>query len=497
MSHPGDDSESGLVSSEAAGSPANRLPAAVFIRSGSDSDRRTEASGRLAGSDPRAPGRSERSGLSSQYKIRLAVSELKIGMFVCELDRPWLESPFGFQGFPLRCVEDIQAVKRVCAYVYVDTEKSLGGTIRRREAASSNRADTQITGSTAPGAARKHAPRWLPAALAGRGARRVSSALAIHSLEIAHRAYDETSQQVRSVLRDLRWGRSIDARSTREAVAACADQVTRDPPAMVLLASIKDKDHYTAQHSLNVAILSMVLGHHLGLPDRTLTELGTAGLLHDVGKVLIPVEILKKPGRLTSAEFSIVRMHPAHGKEILEACGEIGRTVLEVAYTHHERLDGSGYPRGMKESEMGLLTRIVAITDTYEAVTSDRVYAQAKTSIEAFKLLQSASGNHYDGQLVSELIGAVGLFPPGSTVQLNNGKYAVVVRTNPRYEFRPTVLVLKDAKCRPIKPRYIDLADIAGGASASFQIARLVKPSDCGIDSSMFRNQEFLQETVS
>jgi hypothetical protein len=155
-------------------------------------------------------------------------------------------------------------------------------------------------------------------------------------------------------------------------------------------------------------------------------------------------------------------------------------------------LDGSGYPRGIREGDTGLLTRIVAITDTYDAVTTDRVYAEAKTSIEAFKILQAASGNHYDGQLVSELIGAVGLFPPGSAVQLNNGKRAIVVKTNPKYEFRPTVLIVKDAKGREVRPRCIDLADIAGGASASFQIAKVLRPADCGIDSSVLRQEDFL-----
>jgi HD-GYP domain-containing protein (c-di-GMP phosphodiesterase class II) len=428
-----------------------------------------------------------------QHKVRLAVSELKIGMYVCELDRPWLDSPFGFQGFPLRSIEDIQAVKRVCAYVFVDAKKSVGVRTKSREASTATPVATENMYVSTPAPPRKRARRWFLGSLGRQATRHAAPVSTIHSLEVAHRAYDETSNLVRTLLEDIRWGRGVDTVATKEAVSACAEQVTRDPAVMVLLASIKDKDDYTAQHSLNVAILSMVLGHHLGLPKRTLIDVGVGGLLHDVGKTLIPMEILKKPGRLTPTEYGVVKMHPAHGKGILESTEGIGRVPVEVAYTHHERLDGSGYPRGLREAETGLVTRIVAITDTYDAVTSDRIYDDAKTSIEAFKILQAASGNHYDGQLVSELIGAIGVFPPGSMVQLNNGKFGVVVRANPSYEFRPTVLVLKDAKQRPVRPRYVDLADVSGGASSSFQIARLVQAGDCGIDSAIFRTQDVLE----
>jgi HD-GYP domain-containing protein (c-di-GMP phosphodiesterase class II) len=456
-----------------------------------------EGGGGAGGSSPTAASRGSDGGVSTAHKIRLAVSELKIGMFVSDLDRPWLESPFGFQGFPLRSVEDIQAVKRVCAYVYVDPEKSVGGPIRKRATPPSLSVRPETVQYATPSAGQKQARSWIPSVLRGRSKSGDSPAGIIHSLDIARRAYDNTSKQVRAVMRDLRWGRSMDVPATKDAVAACAEQVTRDPGAMALLASIKDKDHYTAQHSLNVAILSMVVGHHLGLPDRTLKDLGAAALLHDVGKLLTPREILGKPGRLTPAEFRVIRLHPAHGKGILDGYEGIGKAAAEVAFTHHERLDGSGYPRGIKEGDTGLLTRIVAITDTYDAVTSDRVYSEAKTSIEAFKILQAASGNHYDGQLVSELIGAVGLFPPGSPVQLNNGKYAIVVRTNQKYEFRPTVLIVKDAKSRPVRPRCVDLADVGGGASASYQIAKVLRPSDCGIDSTIFQHQDFLEAATA
>lgn len=470
----------------------SRLPGGAFIRALPDYRKPAKL---VDGSTQRRPGQPAEPQIADSYKLRLAVSELKIGMFVCELDRPWLDSPFGFQGFPLRTVEDIQAVKRVCAYVFIDTEKSVGSIGRRKT--SLEPIKPEVLAAAMPAEPPRRARRWLRTALTGWASRRGAPAVAIQSLAVAHRAYDETSKLARSVMNDLYRGRGIDSQATKEVVAACADQVMRDPMAMMLLASVKDADQYTAQHSLNVAILSMVLGHNLGLPRRTLTELGAAGLLHDIGKVLTPQAILKKPGRLTPEELSVVQRHPAHGKGILEGCEGIGRAVVDVAYTHHERLDGSGYPRGLREGDLGILSRIVAITDTYDAATTERVYAEAKTSIEAFKILQAASGNQYDGQLVSELIGAVGLFPPGSTVQLNNGKYAVVLRANPRYEFRPSVLVLRDAKRRPVKPRYLDLADTTGGTSSSFQIARLVKAADCGIDSGIFRDQDFLQAAVS
>jgi len=434
-------------------------------------------------------------------KLKVSVADLKIGMYVCELDRSWLESPFAFQGFPLRTQADISAVRSTCAYVYIDLDLSaplaLGGTDAAlpavpptppRKAEPQPAANAEITRYPV-----KPSPvAWFRRALRGGRSEPRLPAEVVHSLEVGQRAFDATARMVYGVLEEVRWGGNVNLPTAKEAVSSCIEQITHNPDAMLLLGSIRDKDAYTAQHSLRCAIHAMVLGHRLGMSRGTLKDLGLAALLHDVGKLRAPPEILNKPGRLTADEYRIMQRHPEQGRDILLGCDGISRSALDVAYSHHERLDGSGYPRGLNEPEIGLFAKIVAITDTYDAVTSDRIYDQARTSIEAVKLLRSASGNLFDARLVSELVEAIGIFPPGSVVQLNNGHFGVVMRSNLAYEFRPAVLVLKDARQENLTPYFVDLSDVTSKAATGRQIARMLRPEECGIDPRFLRDQAFL-----
>jgi len=413
-------------------------------------------------------------------------------MYVCELDRPWDQSPFAFQGFPLHSDGEIQAVRRYCDFVYVDPKKSVGWLFRPGV-----RGGFEVVSQAAaktPTPPRRRSPRaWLRDLLPQRRGRPKVGREVAYRLGVAERSFGGAARLVRTVMADVRLGRSLDMVSVKEVIDPCVEQIIRDPDAMLLLGSIKSKDDYTAEHGLHVSILSMVLGHRLGMSQVRLRELGVCSMLHDVGKILIPDPILKKPGRLTATELALMRRHTVFGRDLLLGCNGSVRAAGEVAHNHHERLDGSGYPRGLREAETDLYSKIVAIADTFDAVTSDRVYARGRSAIEAFKLLRSASGNQYDASLVSELISALGIYPPGSVVQLNTGDYAVVVRTNRRHERRPLVLVAKDASQRAVSPRYLDLASAADRTGRAIQIAKTLRGEDCGIDNGMFRNRALLE----
>jgi HD-GYP domain-containing protein (c-di-GMP phosphodiesterase class II) len=433
-------------------------------------------------------------------KIRVPATELRPGMYVCELDRPWDKSPFLFQGFPLQSTQDVTEVQRHCTFVYIDPVRSSGWAPRRRAPAEANAAAVTerlhgvgINLGTRPRSRPLSPTRWVQRTLAVRRNSSRAAVETIHRMEVAERSFGWSTRMVHTALSDVRLGRSLDVPAAREAVSGCAEQITRDTDAMLLLGSIKSKDDYTAQHSLNVAIFSMILGRRLGLSHGRLRELGLAALLHDVGKVLIPDAILKKPGRLDPGEMTVMRRHTVHGREVLLGCEGTSRSAVTVAHDHHERLDGSGYPRGLKEEDTDLYTRIVAITDTFDAITSNRVYGNARTTIEAFKVLRAASGNNYDEHLVSQFVTALGIFPPGSAVQLNDGKFGVVVRANPRHELRPLVLVMRDASLKEVRPRYLDLAEIGDRRGRPLQVARMVRGDEFGIDTAMFRNPQFLQ----
>lgn len=429
-------------------------------------------------------------------KKRIDVADLQVGMYICELDRPWLETPFVLQGFQLRSNDDIEAVRSHCDFVFVDVGRSGGENRRRvREPGSTQlHADRNTSKArSAAGSSEVERKRGLLAKLGGRGKSRQIRNELQHPIRQAERAVSETTRVISGILDDVRLGRAIDAPQAKEVVSNCVDQVIENPSAMMLLTNLKEKDHYTSQHCLNVAILSIVLGQKCGLPRDKLELIGLCGMLHDVGKLLTPDHVLNKPGRLDRDEILIMKMHPTQGRDILLSSDGIASTALDVAHGHHERFNGGGYPRGLSEEQIGFHTRIVAIADTFDAITSDRVYGKARTSIEALKILQSAGGTHYDGDLVSHFLDAVGVFPPGSVVQLSNDEIAVVVRANSKLKLAPKVLVMKNSKGQPMTPRYLDLAEQGESNGPKLHIARMVKAEDFGVDIHLFRNPGFLE----
>lgn len=422
-------------------------------------------------------------------RIQVSVGELCVGMYVGALDRPWLESPFLLQGFPIRTPTDIEQLRSLCRYVFVDKNKSAKGSLAGLT--------TPRTGPAVSTEVKQTKPRWkrkvsgLFGGLTSKRSRELAQGVE-KSLGRSERVFTETRSLARRVIRDARIGGTIDTKTAREAVSDCVDHVLRNSDALMMFSNIKNKDNYTSEHSVNVSILSIVLGRSAGLQRAHLEEVGLAGLLHDVGKVLTPTEILNKPERLTDDEFLIMRMHPSQGRDILDTTEGLGRPIRDVAHQHHERLNGSGYPRSLRDNDLGLYTRIVAIADTYDAITSDRVYGRGRPSLEAFQILRAASGSHYDETLVAKFLDTIGAYPPGSAVQLRNGQFAIVVRRNPTHSLRPVVLLVKDAKQRPIKPRYIDTAE----AKPAFHISKVVRALDHDIDVQMFQDRGFREALI-
>ncbi len=282
--------------------------------------------------------------LSSTRKIKIDASALETGMFVCDLDRPWIESPFLLQGFVLNNSDDIRAVQNVCDYVYVDPARGTRKGVTQSTTAQSKRQDY------------------------------VFKSAFEDEYKSASKVYDTTHSIVKSTMDDIRFGNTIDTSQARSAVKGCLNAVLNNPNTMILLSHIKDKDEYTSQHCANVCLLSIVLGLHLGLPLKQLEELGLCGLLHDMGKIKIPIEILNKEGHLSPAEFEVMKKHSVFGRDILMSARGAPPSTVDVAHSHHEKLDGTGYPRGITSEGISQYTKIVAIADTYDAITSNRVY---------------------------------------------------------------------------------------------------------------------------
>ncbi|MCX7944593.1 MAG: HD-GYP domain-containing protein [Deltaproteobacteria bacterium] len=247
------------------------------------------------------------------------------------------------------------------------------------------------------------------------------------------------------------------------------------------LSAIKNFDEYTFNHSVNVCVLAIAFGNALGLPKRRLAELGLAALFHDIGKLTIPKKILNKPGQLTSEEWDIMKQHPLFAMKLLfnmHGYSESGLKKVIVALQHHMNYDFSGYPRLILEKKLHLFSRIVAIVDTFDAMTTDRVYQKALKPDDALRRIISLASKKYDPVLVKAFVSSIGLYPPGTLVELSDGSIAVVLKSNPQYENieRPIIKIINSPSER-LKSDIINLAE-----TQSLQIRKSLDPEEVGIN---------------
>ncbi len=353
---------------------------------------------------------------------RIPIEELKIGMQVCDLDRDWLETPFALQGFMIRSAGDIKEVARYCQYVYINP---------------------LAASSTSPREAFVHIPAGGKKALR-------------HCAD----TYDQARSLTRSVMDDVRLGKAIDMKAVRTTISNCVRALLSHPDTMQWVSRLREKDFYTTDHSLNVALLAISFGHSLGASEEDLVRMGITGLLHDVGKMRVPPEILNKPGKLNEQEFAEMKQHPRYGRDLLLSVRNIGPAV-DVAYSHHEAIDGSGYPRGLPAESISHLTRIISLCDVYDAITNERCYKPAQSALIALRIIYSERGKHFDDALAEQFIRHIGIYPAGSIVELHSGEVGIVISTNSRNRHLPKVLIVLDSNKKPVDEKVINLEKIA------------------------------------
>lgn len=273
------------------------------------------------------------------------------------------------------------------------------------------------------------------------------------------RLYQEARELQGKFIRQLKAGEPIDITPLAAVAEEMVDTMFSHGDAMLCLARIRAKDAYLMEHSMNVAILLANFGRYLGLERSVLKELTLGGLLHDVGKIMTPDAVLNKPGKLTDEEFGVMRLHVVHSHDILLATAGITPIMLEVAANHHERLDGSGYPRRLKGPQLSLYTRMSGIVDVYDAVTADRVYKQGMQPTQAFRILLKGADHHFDRELVTRFIKCMGVYPVGTLVQLSNQRLAIVMQRNPQEPLKPVVKVIYHTGQRHyLEVQWLDLA---------------------------------------
>ncbi|WP_219597500.1 HD-GYP domain-containing protein [Aeromonas salmonicida] len=297
------------------------------------------------------------------------------------------------------------------------------------------------------------------------------------------RLYQEARELQGKFIRQLKAGEPIDMTPLATVAEEMVDTMFTHGDAMLCLARIRAKDAYLMEHSMNVAILLANFGRYLALERSVLKELTLGGLLHDVGKIMTPDEVLNKPGKLTDEEFTVMRQHVVHSHDILSSTPGITATMLEVAANHHERLDGTGYPRHLKGDQLSLYTRMSGIVDVYDAVTADRVYKQGMQPTQAFRILLKGADHHFDRLLVTKFIKCMGVYPVGTLVQLSNQRLAIVMQRNPQEPLKPVVKVIYHATQRHyLEVQWLDLAK--SGVQES--IESTVDPKEFGISLANF-----------
>ena len=399
--------------------------------------------------------------------VQISSSELKVGMYVSGLDRPWLEVPFPVQGFSIESPEDILRIQKYCKYVFVDTKKNvMPGTEKKARPTSRPRKTKQQI-------------------FQGRKLKvYTDSATWAEELPKAKAAVDTLAETVDRLFNQLAAGGALDVVQVKQSVDPMIDSIARNPDACIWLARMKQQDTYTYQHSVGSSIWAVALGRQLGLPKSDLRSLAVGGLLFDIGKLRVNSELLGSSHSLTDEEFVEVRKHVEFGVEMISESGLMNKGVLDMVAHHHERHDGSGYPDALSGDNIPLYARIAAIVDCYDAITSHRSYARALPPSVAIKKMYEWRDLEFQAELVEEFIQAVGIYPAGTLVELSSGEVAVVVAEYRTSRLRPKVMVLLDANKQPVSDvKMVDLVtDKLTLDGKPLEISNSLEPEAYGID---------------
>ncbi len=424
---------------------------------------------------------SDKTGYARENLVKTPVGQLQLGMFVAELDRPWLGTPFLLQGFEIRSKSQIRTISNYCQHVYV----LKAGVPRKRFDVLVPKIEPppkQNTGSLLPRSRLGQQPYVKRTVVRSRPPYEIQNPVRLEH-EVARKVLDAGRVNVKSLLHSASMGQMLDTQVAEATVDACVRSILRNPEAMLWMSRIKNRNEYTAEHCLNVCVLAIAFGRHLHMAEEELRLLGLCGLLHDVGKMHIPTEILDKPGRLTEDEFEVMKQHTLIGHELLKRQEDgLDHLVLDVALNHHERPDGTGYPRALGQREIAEFSRIISVVDTYDAITSNRCYAPEQPSADAQKIIFENRGTQLDEEVALQFIKAIGPYPPGTLVELRNGMVGIVLAGKLKFRHLPTVLLLRDANKQPMEERTVelDLTD-TGALSKEFLIKRTWPDGTLGI----------------
>ena len=406
------------------------------------------------------------------------VGKLSLGMYVAELDRPWLETPFTLQGFYLRSPEDISNLADYCDVVKVDPR----------------RYDPRIAALSHAGGAER--ARTAPVPRRSRPAQRSAGTATLRhtayndvatvedELPAARRTLVDSAATFEGFWQDLSARRRVRIANLRAAVNPLVDSILRNKDALVTLMRVQHLDRNTHEHCMALAVWGSLLARQLGLPPEQIKALALACSLVDIGKIRLPKQLLYKPGTLNGQEYAIVKSHVDYSLQMLDGMGEANDDVIATVRWHHERMDGGGYPDGLRGDDIPVFARIAGIVDSYDAMISPRTYAPMCSSYEALVELQDHSPAHFQTELVEQFAQAVGLFPNGALVELSTGEVGVVCGQNAGRRLRPKVMLILDTDKR--RRDELVIIDLKQSDQHQMRIARELARNEYGIDAAEY-----------
>jgi HD-GYP domain-containing protein (c-di-GMP phosphodiesterase class II) len=371
---------------------------------------------------------------ASSQELRIDVHGVRVGMYVSRLDRPWINTPFLLEGFLVSSSEEIEDLQRYCKSVYVDVTRGQSPELRyvqleQEGGEQSTRNEFAAMGKTL----------W----------KQITEFE--DELPKARDAHKILRAGIEEIMEDLRQGHSLQLSKLSKGVDAMVNSITRNPNAFGWLREIKRKDNYVYHHALSCSVWAASFGRHLGLIHDELTELTLAGLLFDVGKTRLPLEMLNMRGRFSDEDHAVMQTHVQHSLDILEKTSDISPKIIEAVATHHERHDGSGYPNGLSRDSIPIYGRILGLIDSYDAMTSIRPHMPSRSPHQAVMDLYESRGTLFQPELVEQFIQTSGIYPTGSLVELTDGQVGVVTTVHNLKRLRPTVMLLLDAEKQPLK----------------------------------------------
>ncbi|MCP5169510.1 MAG: HD-GYP domain-containing protein [Hahellaceae bacterium] len=397
---------------------------------------------------------------------RIPVTHLKVGMYVSDLNRDWIpHNNLKKQGI----LKNEQVIEKISSLgiqeIYIDTSRGLDcdAGLTQPEVDQQNQRRLQTAGEAAP-------------AIQARVALtdEMDNALMLHQ---------QAKGLVNQVMADVKIKKAIDVHSIESLADGMLESIFRNHNALSALGRIRDKDSYLMEHSVNLSVLMSVFGKSIRLGRDVLQQTIIGALLHDIGKILVPDSVLHKAGKLTEREFSIIKLHAAMGRDILKVTQGVSELSIKIVSEHHERMDGTGYPEGLKADQISTYGRMTAIVDVYDAITADRCYHKGMTPTQGIAKLLEWCDFHLDRGLVNQFIRCIGIYPVGSLVLLESGRLGVVIEANEFEQRLPTVRVMYHTKFRaPIKVEVIDLSL----PKVQDRIVKAVDPRDYKIDIKQF-----------